>query len=69
MVHKQTIQKLKNKSSNITFAELASLLESLGFHQENKGETSGSRVKFLMMLAYLFICINRIQERLYCPTK
>lgn len=47
MGHKQTIKKLKNKSSNITFDEIASLLESLGFRQENKGKTSGSRVKFL----------------------
>lgn len=47
MGHKQTIKKLKNKSSNITFDEVASLLESLGFRQKNKGKTSGSRVKFL----------------------
>ena len=47
MEHKQTIRKLKSRSNSITFSELASLLESLGFHQDNKGRTSGSRVKFL----------------------
>lgn len=47
MGHKQTIKKLKNRSNSVTFDELASLLESLGFRRDNKGRTSGSRVKFL----------------------
>lgn len=47
MGHKKTIKKLKNKSNNITFDEVASLLEWLGYEQINKGKTSGSRVKFM----------------------
>lgn len=47
MNHKKTLKKIKDRSNNITFAEIASLLESYGFHQQDKGKTSGSRVKFL----------------------
>lgn len=43
---KATIRKLKENSGNLTFDELASLLIHLGYVQENKGRTSGSRIKF-----------------------
>lgn len=40
------IRKLNQGSGNLTFAEIVSLLEYLGYQQDNKGKTSGSRVRF-----------------------
>lgn len=40
---KQRIQKIPK---DFTYAEAAKLLKSLGFEENNKGKTSGSRVKF-----------------------
>ena len=44
------IDKLKRRilqlPKDFTFAELETLLNQLGFEQENKGKTSGSRVRF-----------------------
>ena len=39
------IAKLKNNSGNLTFDELVSLLTHLGYVVDNKGETSGSRIR------------------------
>lgn len=44
--HKKTIQKIKSESNNITFVEVSSLLQHLGYKELNKGKTSGSRIKF-----------------------
>lgn len=40
------IDKFKRNSDNITFKETQRLLEHLGYMLDNKGKTSGSRVKF-----------------------
>ena len=40
------IQKLKSLPKDMTFDELSALLSYLGYHPENKGKTSGSRVIF-----------------------
>lgn len=40
------IEKLQNNSGNLTFDELMSLLTHLGYEVDNKGKTSGSRVRF-----------------------
>ena len=40
------IQRLLSKPKDYTFAEADSLLRALGFDLQNKGKTSGSRVKF-----------------------
>ena len=40
------IRKLKNESGNLTFDELTSLLTHLGYEPDNKGRTSGSRIRF-----------------------
>lgn len=39
-------QKVKNKQRNITFEEMVLLLEHYGYIQDNKGKTSGSRMRF-----------------------
>lgn len=47
MDHKNTIKKIKSGSPNITFNEIVGLLDSLGYVKQNKGKTSGSRIKFI----------------------
>lgn len=39
-------KKLKNNSRDITFSDITTLLEHYGYVQDNKGSTSGSRVRF-----------------------
>ena len=41
-------QKLKNLSKDITFSDIVNLLEHYGYRQDNKGRTSGSRVRFVL---------------------
>lgn len=40
------IEKLKSKPRDFTYQEAKTLLNSLGFYEDNKGKTSGSRVVF-----------------------
>lgn len=40
------IQRLKSKPKNYTYEEAKRLLNKLGFLENNKGRTSGSRVEF-----------------------
>ena len=39
-------RKLKQGSGNLTFDELVTLLQHLGYQKDNKGRTSGSRIRF-----------------------
>lgn len=39
-------EKFRNMNKNITFSEAVTLLEHYGYDQNNKGKTSGSRVRF-----------------------
>lgn len=41
------IERLKSRPRDFTFAEMETLLLSLGFKKSNKGKTSGSRVEFV----------------------
>ena len=40
------IERLKSKPKDYTYDEAKSLLNKLGFTENNKGKTSGSRVEF-----------------------
>lgn len=40
-------KKMQRCSLNITFADAVILLEHYGYRQDNKGKTSGSRVRFV----------------------
>ena len=40
------IERLKSKPRDYTYEEAKSLLNKLGFYENNKGKTSGSRVEF-----------------------
>lgn len=41
------IQRLKNRPKDFTYDELRTLLNYIGFEEDNKGNTSGSRVEFI----------------------
>ena len=41
------IERLKSKPKDYTYDEANSLLNKLGFYENNKGKTSGSRVTFI----------------------
>ncbi|MBO4566269.1 MAG: type II toxin-antitoxin system HicA family toxin [Bacteroidales bacterium] len=41
------VARLKSLPSDFRFDEAVSLLNSIGYHMENKGKTSGSRVMFI----------------------
>lgn len=40
------LNRLKQKPKDFTYEEAKRLLENLGFYEDNKGKTSGSRVVF-----------------------
>ena len=40
------IERLKSKPKDYTYDEVKSLLNKLGFYEDNKGKTSGLRVEF-----------------------
>lgn len=39
-------EKVKNLNCDIAFSDMVSLLEHYGYMQDNKGKTSGSRIRF-----------------------
>ena len=41
------LKRLKSKPLDFTYDELKTLLNYLGFYENNKGRTSGSRVEFI----------------------
>lgn len=41
------IERLKSKPKDFTYDELKIILNNFGFIENNKGKTSGSRVKFI----------------------
>lgn len=41
------IKKLKSMPKDFTYNEAKKILNNLGFHEDNKGKTSGSRVCFI----------------------
>ena len=41
------IERLKSKPKDYTYDAVKSLLNKLGFYENNKGKTSGSRVEFI----------------------
>lgn len=63
MGHKNTIKKIKPGSSNVTFDEVAKLLQSLGYKKNNNGKTSGSRIKFINIATGKIIYLHRPHPR------
>lgn len=41
------LEKLRNRQTTLTYSELKKLLFSLGYIEDTKGQTSGSRVVFI----------------------
>lgn len=44
---KKEIERLKSKPKDFTYDEAKKILNNFGFIENNKGKTSGSRVKFI----------------------
>lgn len=55
------IKRLKTIQRDFTFNELQTLLELLGFEKNNKGKTSGSRIKFVK--GKVFIIMHKPHPR------
>jgi hypothetical protein len=53
------ITRLLSKPKDFTFEELSSLLKALGYINDNKGKTSGSRVAFINLATS---CIIRLDK-------
>ncbi len=53
------ISKLLNKKSIITYNELRKILIKLGYEEDNKGKTSGSRVAFINRQSMHIIRIHK----------
>lgn len=41
------LKRLKSKPKDFSYDELKKILNNLGFYEDNKGKTSGSRVEFI----------------------
>ena len=53
------ISRLLSKPKDFTFDELSSLLKGLGYVQDNKGKTSGSRVAFINQVTKSIIRLDK----------
>lgn len=55
----KAIAKIKSVPKDYTYGEAKALLERLGFIEDNKGKTSGSRVKFVRKKDQKIISLHR----------
>ena len=53
------IERFKKKPKDFTYEETLSLLSYFGYHENNKGTTSGSRVRFKNEAKGTYIDIHR----------
>jgi len=52
-------QRLKSLPKDYTYSEAKALLNRLGFEEDNKGKTSGSRVKFIRQSDGEFMLVHK----------
>lgn len=45
--NEKLLEKLKSKPKDFTYDEIKKILNNLGFYEDNKGKTSGSKVAFI----------------------
>ena len=45
--NEKLLEKIKNRNTAISYSELKKLLDSLGYAEHTKGQTSGSRIAFV----------------------
>lgn len=57
------INRLKSKPRDLTYNEIKNLLNNLGFYENNKGKTSGSRVVFINIDLNKYIEIHKPHPR------
>lgn len=53
------LKRLQARPKDFTYNEAKNLLEMLGFYEDNKGKTSGSRVNFIHMNKNIEIKIHK----------
>ena len=53
------LERFKKLPKDFTYEEVVSLLNHLGYKVDNRGKTSGSRVRFKHVLTGLYIDIHR----------
>jgi len=56
---KKLIARLQSKPKDFTYSELSSLLTALGYIEDNKGKTSGSRVAFINLTNLSIIRLDK----------
>ena len=55
----KAVERLKSCPKDYTYEEANSLLSKLGFIEDNKGKTSGSRVRFFRETDEKKICLHK----------
>ncbi|MBQ9416443.1 MAG: type II toxin-antitoxin system HicA family toxin [Clostridia bacterium] len=55
----KAVERLKSCPKDYTYEEASSLLSKMGFVEDNKGKTSGSRVRFIRESDGKSICFHR----------
>ena len=53
------IKRFKTLPKDFTFGEVVTLLKGFGFIEDNKGKTSGSRIRFYNMFSDVFINFHK----------
>lgn len=61
--HQKLIEKFKRKQPGLTYPELKSLLTKLGYKEQNRGKTSGSKVAFFSPSFSLTIRLHKPHPR------
>ena len=56
---KKLIERLLSKPKDFTYSELSNLLNALGYIEDNKGKTSGSRVAFINLTNLSIIRLDK----------
>ena len=57
------IERFKSKPKDFTFNELATLLDYFGYYLDDKGKTSGSKIKFRNISSYMEINMHKPHNR------
>lgn len=55
----KALKRLQSKPKDFTYEELKMILNNLGFIQNNKGKTSGSKIEFENRKIEMKICLHR----------
>ena len=57
------ITKLKQKTLNLSYDDMSTLLSGLGYREDSKGKTSGSRVRFINEITQHSVLLHKPHGR------